>query len=137
MSVSTPSGGNITIESGANPSPKELQSASYYTEQGLNVKFLNPDNTPNVRTPDILVDGIGNVDLYHPTNTTSVEAIIRAIKKKGSQTPTVHVELPADTAISDAEAQHIPARVFGGIGGSGIQRIIITKSCQLIVDRER
>jgi Contact-dependent growth inhibition CdiA C-terminal domain len=129
--------GQITIETGATPTEQELRSATYYTEQGLNVKFLKPSTVPNIRTPDLEVEGIGEIDFYHPEITTQAEAIIRAIKKKGSQTATVHIDLPQGKTISDSEAQNIPKRVFLGTGGSGIKRIIITTANQLIIDAHR
>ncbi|MGK7929692.1 MAG: hypothetical protein AB4290_31360, partial [Spirulina sp.] len=78
--INPSSEGTISIELGAEPSPEELQTAAYYTQRGLNVTFLKP--LPDRRTPDLRVEGMGNIDLYHPEPTTQIEAVLRAIKKK-------------------------------------------------------
>ncbi len=40
------------------PENHEFEVAKYFSEMGKNIVFLRPSSIPNVRTPDILMDGL-------------------------------------------------------------------------------
>lgn len=137
-----PSGtGTLTIEPGANLTPSERHGTEHWTEQGLNVRVLQPEaekGAPGPRTADIEVQGVGRVDIYSPEAATSANNVVRGIVNKSSQAPVVQVELPAGTVITQGEIDRFPARVFGNQkAGTRINRIVVRLDGHLTLDSTR
>ena len=133
--------GTLTIEPGASLTPSERRGTEHWTDQGLNVRALQPaaeKGRPGPRTADLEVQGVGRVDIYSPEPTTSANGVVRAIAHKSTQTSVVQVELPADTVVTRDEMARFPARVFGNKAiGSTINRIVVRVDGQLVLDSIR
>ena len=51
--------GRVDISKLKNPPEKhELSTARYFAELGYDVEFIPPNNTPKMRSPDIVMDGV-------------------------------------------------------------------------------
>ncbi len=80
-----------------------------------------PVNTPNVRTSDLLVDGIP-YDVYTP-KTINPNRIISAIAKKNSQAQGIVLDL-TETEVTPIQLGNVLERVQGA-GATNIYDIII------------
>jgi hypothetical protein len=119
--------GQLTIEGKRQLSPSEREAAQYWLEQGRNVKVLEPAGDrgiQNLRTPDFEVAGI--------------DSLVRSVLKKSRQASIIQIELSKDSAITQEGIYRLPKRIFGQTkAGSNIQRIIVRKNGEVLVDATR
>ena len=119
--------GEIKILNGATPDANELRAGKALAEQfGYDVAHQPTASQLGVqgqRTADLAVKGIGEVDVYTPTNTNPT-SIARAIEGKNSQATAVIVQ----TSIADADMATVAARTWGKPTARNIQIIFFQKS---------
>jgi LysM repeat protein len=118
--------GNVTILDGAIPDVHELRASSGLANAGYDTVHLptaNSQGIQNQRTADLLVDGIGPVDVYTPKSTSSENSIIRAIEAKSSQASGVLIQ----TDITETGSSSIANRLFGKPNAQNIQTLFFQK----------
>ncbi|MFM0645404.1 hypothetical protein PQR14_13840 [Paraburkholderia bryophila] len=79
--------GNVTVEPGATPDSNEVRAGQGLADLGYDVSHqptANSQGIPDVRTADISIKGIGQVDVYTPEN-LDPSNIVKNIEKKASQ----------------------------------------------------
>lgn len=124
--------GNVSIEPGASPDPNELRAGQGLAGLGYDVAHqptASSQGISNVRTADLSVRGVGQVDVYTPESGTSTNAIIRAIEKKADQATGVFVQ--AD--LSSADMASIAARTWGKPNAKSIQTLFFQRQDGTIV----
>ncbi|WP_313163721.1 hypothetical protein [Kosakonia cowanii] len=87
--------GQITYKFGAKPDSNELRAGSTFSQPGYRVTYkttASDKGLQNVRTQDLLVDGVEQFDLYTPLS-TKPKSIINTIEKKDSQTSSVITQI--------------------------------------------
>lgn len=85
--------GNIVIQAGTKVSASEAHVAKVFADHGYDVTHVataSSKGIQNLRTADLLVDGIGRVDVFTP-KAVNATSIARAIESKGTQAPVVVV----------------------------------------------
>ncbi len=82
----------------------------------------------DVRTADLTVKGVGQVDVYTP-NSTNPTSIVRTIEGKNNQANAVLVQ----TSIADADMATVAARTWGKPTAQNIQTIFFQKPDGTIV----
>lgn len=124
--------GEVNIELGANPDSNELRAGQGLAGLGYDVTHqttANSQGISNVRTADLSVKGLGQVDVYTPEDGTSANAITRAIEKKADQATGVLVQ----TDLSNSDMATIAARTWGKPNAQSIQTLFFQKSDGTIV----
>jgi RHS repeat-associated protein len=133
--------GCLTMDPGASLSPHEQRAVGFWLNRGHDVHVQVPTGARSIagNTADVRVAGVGIVDILSPKQASSANSVSRSILNKGDQTSIVHVDLEPGSAITQAEIDRFPARVFGNPhGGSNIQRIIVTQDgSTLLLDSAR
>ncbi len=121
--------GKIDISQLSTPPEKhEFETAKFFSSHGKNLVFLKPSNIPNVRTPDIIMDG-SKWEIKCPEG-CGKRTIEKILQKAETQSHNIIVDLrwikiPEKQCISQIKANFISKKK--------IKRIyIITKSLQLI-----
>jgi filamentous hemagglutinin len=87
--------GKVTYEPLAKPDTNELRAGKKFAEQGYDVTYrgtASDRGIQNLRTSDLYVNGIGQVDVYTP-RTTNIKNIISSIEKKDSQASSVLLQI--------------------------------------------
>lgn len=69
----------------------------------------NSQGINGVRTADLFIDGVGQVDVYAPQSGTSLNAITRAVEAKAGQANGVFVQ----ANMSQSDMASIAARIWG------------------------
>lgn len=118
--------GNVTAESGAKPDPNETRAGQGLANAGYDVSHqptANSQGTPGVRTADLLVTGVGQVDVYTPVN-INPNSIVRNIEAKFDQANGVIVQ----ANLSEAEMASIAARTWGKPNGQDFNTIFFQNS---------
>ena len=132
--------GAYTVDDGAKPTAGERAAASYWLDQGKNVRALKPvseSGVEGVRTADLEVEGVGTVDIYEPTPETPAKRVVGGILKKSGQAEVIQVEL-AGSGVTAEEAARLPNRIFGHpSAGSRIKRVVIRQNGNVVVDATR
>ncbi|WP_409995211.1 hypothetical protein [Burkholderia sp. SJZ115] len=128
----TTSSGNVTVEAGATPDANELRAGQGLASLGHDVvqqATASSQGVPNVRTADLSVSGVGQVDVYTPGSETSLNAIVRTIEKKSDQASGVLVQ--AD--LSNSDMASIADRTWGKPSAQSIHTLFFQKSDGTIV----
>ncbi|MBN1207045.1 MAG: hypothetical protein JXB05_19325 [Myxococcaceae bacterium] len=133
--------GCLTMDPGASLTARERRAVDFWLNRGHDVHVQVPTGARSAagNTADIRVSGVGTVDILSPQATSSANSVSRSILNKSDQTSIVHVDLEPGSAITQAEINRFPARIFGNpTGGSNIQRIIVTQDgSSLLLDSTR
>jgi hypothetical protein len=134
-------GPGLVLDANVTLSPTEDAAARWWVSQGKRVRALRPaadTGAAGVRTADLDVEGVGRVDVYTPQASTGSNGVVRSIVNKSSQAPTVHVEMPAGSVVTDDEIARFPGRVFGNpTAGKGINRIVVRRGGRVVLDSTR
>lgn len=77
---------------------------------------------PDVRTADLFIEGVSDVDVYTPETLTQ-NSILRDIEKKADHGVGVFVQ----ANISDADISSIVARMWGRVNGKSIRTLFFSK----------
>jgi len=118
--------GNVTVETGATPDANEVRAGQGLANSGYDVSHqptANSQGTPGVRTADLSINGVGQVDVYTPTN-TNPNSIVRNIEAKFDQADGVIVQ----ANLSEADMTSIAARTWGKPNGQGFNTIFFQDS---------
>jgi filamentous hemagglutinin len=121
---STP--GTITTESGAIPDANEVRAGEDLSRLGYDVTFLATASSQGIqgqRTADLMIEGLGPIDVYTPQN-LNPSNILKNIEKKASQASGVIVQ--AD--ISAADMSSIAGRMWGKSNAQNIKTIFFQKA---------
>ncbi|RSZ56555.1 hypothetical protein HF313_12175 [Massilia atriviolacea] len=103
--------GRVTILNGAIPDANELRAGHGLAELGHNVDFLptaSSQGIKNVRTADMAVSKVGNVDVYTPES-VNPNTIVRMIESKDSQASGIFIQ----TELSGVDLNSIAERTWG------------------------
>ncbi|MEZ0603740.1 hemagglutinin repeat-containing protein [Paraburkholderia sp. IW21] len=118
--------GNVNVEPGATPDSNEVRAGQGLANAGYDVAHqptANSQGIPDVRTADLSINGVGQVDVYTPKN-TSPNGIVRNIEGKFDQANGVVVQ--AD--LSEADMNSIAARTWGKPNGNNFNTIFFQNS---------
>ncbi|WP_321899428.1 two-partner secretion domain-containing protein [Paraburkholderia heleia] len=118
--------GNINVESGATPDPNEVRAGQGLANLGYDVDHqatASSQGISGVRTADLSVDGVGQVDVYTPVN-TNPNNIVRNIEGKFDQANGVIVQVD----LSGSDMASIAARVWGKPNGQDFNTIFFQNS---------
>lgn len=118
--------GSVNVEPGAKPDANEVCAGQGLANSGYDVSHqptANSQGTPGVRTADLLINGVGQVDVYTPAN-TNPNSIVRNIKAKFDQANGVIVQVN----LSEADMTSIAARTWGKPNGQGFNTIFFQNS---------
>ena len=127
--------GNVNIEPGATPDTNEIRAGQGLANLGYDVSHqptANSQGVPDVRTADLSIKGVGQVDVYTPQN-SDPEKIVKGIEKKASQGNGVIVQ--ADLSSTDMES--IAARTWGKPNAQSITTLFFQNSRGQIVRFDR
>jgi|GEM_PF-6265966 len=114
--------GSISVANGAIPDVNERRAGKELASLGYDVTHQATASSlgiSHVRTADLSVRGIGQVDVYTPKIGTSMKAITRAIEKKADQATGILVQ--AD--LSSSEMASIAERTWGKPDAQSIQTL--------------
>lgn len=123
--------GNISLEPGATPDANELRAGQGLASLGYDVTqqaTASSQGISNVRTADLSVSGVGQVDVYTPEN-LNPSSIVKNIEKKASQGDGVLVQ--AD--LSSEDMASIAARTWGKPNAQNLQTLFFQNSNGTIV----
>ncbi|WP_321906121.1 hemagglutinin repeat-containing protein [Paraburkholderia tropica] len=118
--------GNISVESGAQPDSNEVRAGQGLASLGYDVDHqatASSQGIPDVRTADLSVTGVGQVDVYTPVN-TNPNSIVRNIEAKFNQGNGVVVQVD----LSESDMTSIAARVFGKPNAQNFNTIFFQNS---------
>ncbi|MBR7198038.1 hemagglutinin repeat-containing protein [Pseudomonas sp. 14A] len=118
--------GTITTESGAIPDANEVRAGEELSRLGYDVTFLATASSQGIqgqRTADLMIEGLGPIDVYTPQN-LNPSNILKNIEKKASQASGVIVQ--AD--ISAADMSSIAGRMWGKSNAQNIKTIFFQKA---------
>ncbi|MFZ6723800.1 hypothetical protein, partial [Undibacterium sp. Ji49W] len=127
--------GSINIPDGAIPDSNELLAGQGLANLGYNVTHqptASSQGIEGVRTADLSVEGVGQVDVYTPT-TSNPNSIVRAIEAKNTQASGVLIQ----TNLSDAEINSVAARTWGKPTAQNIQTLFFQKPDGTIIRIDR
>jgi filamentous hemagglutinin len=118
--------GNVNVEPGATPDSNEVRAGQGLANSGYDVSHqptANSQGTPGVRTADLSINGVGQVDVYTPTN-TNPNSIVRNIEAKFDQANGVVVQ----ATLPEADMASIAARTWGKPNGQNFNTIFFQNS---------
>ncbi|WP_342611156.1 hemagglutinin repeat-containing protein [Burkholderia ambifaria] len=118
--------GQVTVEHGATPDSNETSAGRGLANAGYDVSHqptASQQGVDGVRTADLSVKGVGQVDVYTPVN-TNPNSIVRNIEGKFDQANGVIVQ--AD--LSNADMASIAARIWGKPNGQNFNTIFFQNS---------
>jgi hypothetical protein len=118
--------GNVNVEPGATPDPNEVRAGQGLANQGYDVTHqptASSQGVDGVRTADLSINGVGQVDVYTPVN-TNPNSIVRNIEAKFDQANGVVVQ--AD--LSEDDMASIAARTWGKPNGQNFNTIFFQNS---------
>ncbi|NWD05575.1 two-partner secretion domain-containing protein [Pseudomonas gingeri] len=127
--------GRTQIEAGAEPDLNEVRAGKGLSDLGYDVTHqatASSQGVQNMRTADLFVEGVGDVDVYTPKSTVP-DTILRGIEKKADQAVGVFVQ----TEIDSAEMSSIAARMWGKTNGQAIRTIFFQKADGSIIRFDR
>ncbi|NML30420.1 CdiA C-terminal domain-containing protein [Paraburkholderia antibiotica] len=116
----------MTVEAGATPDANEVRAGQGLADAGYDVSHqptANSQGIPDVRTADLSITGVGQVDGYSPVN-TNPNSIVRNIEAKFDQANGVIVQ--AD--LSGADMTSIASRTWGKPNGQNFNTIVFQNS---------
>lgn len=119
--------GNVTVEPGATPDANEARAGQGLANLGYDVSHqptANSQGITDVRTADLSIKGVGQIDVYTPENLDPSN-----IEKKASQGDGVLVQ--AD--LSSADMASIAARTWGKPSAQNLQTLFFQNSDGVIV----
>jgi hypothetical protein len=116
--------GNIVVEAGAKVSASEAHEGRIFANHGYDVTHkvaASAQGIQGTRTADLVVNGVGRVDVFTPKAVNST-SIARAIESKGTQAPVVAVS----GNVSNQIMQETARRMWGKTTASAkaIQQIV-------------
>jgi RHS repeat-associated protein len=116
--------GNIVVEAGARVSASEAHVGRVFANHGYDVTHkvtASAQGIQGTRTADLVVNGVGRVDVFTPKAVNST-SIARAIESKGTQAPVVAVS----GNVSNQIMQETARRMWGKTTASAkaIQQIV-------------
>jgi hypothetical protein len=116
--------GNIVVEAGAKVSASEAHVGRIFANHGYDVTHkvtASAQGIQGTRTADLVVNGVGRVDVFTPKAVNST-SIARAIESKGTQAPVVAVS----GNVSNQIMQETARRMWGKTTASAkaIQQIV-------------
>jgi len=117
--------GRVDVESGAKPDANEMKAGGSLSDLGYDVRHLataSDKGIADVRTADLYVSGMGNVDVYTPKGTRPT-SIARGIESKNSQAPNVLVQ----SNLSSIRMNKIASMVWGKPKAKNINKILFQK----------
>ncbi|WP_445179369.1 hemagglutinin repeat-containing protein [Pseudomonas sp. McL0111] len=120
---STP--GTVTTEPGAIPDANEEQAGQELSRLGYDVTYratASSKGIQNERTSDLMIDGVGSIDVYTP-RTTSIKSITRTIEHKSSQASGVYIQ----GDFSQDEMSEVAGRMWGKPNAQSIKTIFFQK----------
>ncbi|WP_437343930.1 hypothetical protein [Paraburkholderia caffeinilytica] len=123
--------GNVTVEPGATPDSNEIRAGQGLANLGYDVSHqptANSQGISDVRTADLSIKGVGQIDVYTPEN-LDPSNIVKNIEKKASQGDGVLVQ--AD--LSSADMASIAARTWGKPNAQNLQTLFFQNSDGAIV----
>ncbi|WP_080418024.1 hemagglutinin repeat-containing protein [Burkholderia ubonensis] len=118
--------GKVSVEPGATPDSNETSAGRGLANAGYDVSHqptASQKGVDGVRTADLSVKGVGQIDVYTPEN-TNPNSIVRNIEGKFDQANGVIVQ--AD--LSNADMVSIAARTWGKPNGYGFNTIFFQNS---------
>ena len=124
--------GNVNVEPGATPDANEVRAGRGLADAGYDVNHqptASQMGIDGVRTADLFIDGVGQVDVYTPKSGTSINAITRAVEAKADQANGVFVQ--AD--ISQSDMASIAARTWGKPSASSLNTLFFQQPDGTIV----
>lgn len=127
--------GKTEILPGAIPDANELRAGEGLAKLGYDIKYLptaSSQGVQKVRTADLSVKGVGNVDVYTPVS-ANPNTILKGIEKKSSQADGVLVQVN----LSEDEMSNIAKRMWGKQNGKNIKVIIFQNSSGNIFEFKR
>ncbi|CAB3716389.1 hemagglutinin repeat-containing protein [Paraburkholderia rhynchosiae] len=127
--------GNVNIEPGATPDSNEIRAGQGLADAGYDVNHqptASSQGVAGVRTADLSVQGVGQIDVYTPEN-LNPSNIVKNIEKKASQGDGVLVQ--AD--LSSVDMASIAARTWGKPNAQNLQTLFFQNSDGVIVRFDR
>ena len=96
------------------PEEHELETARYFAEQGYDIEFIPPNNSPNMHTPDIMMDGVAwEMKCPKGKSRNTIQKIIRQAVKQSHYIiiDLRRINVPEDKCISQITKQ-VEARPY-------------------------
>ncbi|WP_226501603.1 hemagglutinin repeat-containing protein [Pseudomonas sp. MWU16-30322] len=130
---STP--GTVTMEPGAIPDANEEEAGQELSRLGYDVTYRATASSKGIqkeRTSDLMVDGVGSIDVYTP-RTTSIKSILRTIEHKSSQASGVYIQ----GDFSNDDMSEVAGRMWGKPNAQSIKTLFFQKPDGTIVRYNR
>jgi filamentous hemagglutinin len=134
--TSTIENGTISVEPGATPDANEIRAGQGLANLGYDISHQATASSmgiQNVRTADLAVSDIGQIDVYTPDSNTPLNGIVRGIEAKASQANGVLIQ--ADLSLSDMTT--IASRTWGKSSTQSIDTLLFQKQDGTIVKFSR